>query len=414
MKFGKIMVGLAVFVTAIVALSTFASAMTLEMHEGSMGTGAKYMAVAYGNGTYVEVWYNATGAYLNATAIDANTGIIEKTQTLSTDVYTYNGAPSIKPAIVYDYADGAFVVFWVNSSNYLEGIAIDSELNVVNPEFTVNETYGVSYKGMDAAYGNNTILVVWSDSSKQLVGRFINRTFNGAEFRITQFTSVYQQNPWVGYDNVSKRFMVVWTNVTENSTGTKFYNITGRIIGVGDVNYTGDMIIGNAYATGDSFTAPVVTGGGDCFLVNYVEYGSPYGIISMLYNSKGTLIKNMVISNTYKYGKSPMPAIYNGSVFIMAWSNSSESIVSAPIYTNGTMGMPKVIYNGTNGGNPVMTYSPDNKTYFFSWTEYNKATAYGLSYAVLTTGEYVPELNMVAPIFAALLVGAVVLVRRKH
>jgi len=151
------------------------------------------MAVAYGNGTYVEVWYNMTGAYMNATAIDANTGVILKNATLATDVYTYSGAPSIRPAIAYDPVDKDFVVAWVNSSKYLEAMVIDSNLNVLMPEFNVNGTAGVSYKGISLAYGNGYFFVVWSDSNYQLEGRFMAQNYTSNVFRITNFTS-YQQH----------------------------------------------------------------------------------------------------------------------------------------------------------------------------------------------------------------------------
>jgi len=417
MKTEKIIAGLAVLVLSLVVLSSMSSAMSPRANSPNMSNAYKYTAVAYGNGTFVEIWYNATGSYLNATAINSTTGNVVATKTLSTDVYTYNGKPSIKPAIAYISDNDTFIVAWVNSSNYLEAMGVDSSLNIKMPETTINDTTGVSYKGFAFAVGADKAFFVWSDNNKQLEGRFINDTYNGSVFKITNFNSVYQQNPWIAYDPATHNFMVTWVNVTQNSTGTKFYNVTGKIFsGDSMSSVTRDILIANAYADHSSYTAPAVSAGNGTFFVTYVTYISPYNITGVTYSaSDGSKISGPFhIGTTYKYGRSPMPTIYDGKEFVVIWSNESENIFATTFDANGNSGNTQLIYNGTNGGNPEIAYDYDNGVYFLSWTEYNSTTStYSISASIWTSDEFVPELNFVLPVIAVVLVGMAIL-RRKH
>ncbi len=415
MKTGKIIAGLAVLVLSLVVLSSMSSAMNLQATNANIGVGSKYMATAYGNGTFVEIWYSPDGKYMNATAINSTTGAMITTKTISQDVYTYNGKPSIKPVIVY--VGDAFIVAWVNSSKYLEAIGFNSTLAITIPETTINDTTGVSYKGIALAAGADKAFFVWSDSSYQLEGRFMNDTYHGSVFRITNFDSVYQQAPWVAYDPATNNFMVTWVNVTQNATGTKFYNVTGKIFNGDSMSaVTGDILIANAYADQSSYSTPTVCGGNGTFFVTYITYLSPYNINGVTYSaSNGNLVSGpFLIGTTYKYGRSPMPTVYDGNGFVVAWSNSSESILATSFDINGNAGTSQVIYNGTNGGNPVIAYDYDNGVYFFSWTEYNSTTkTYSLSSSIWTSDEFVPEFNFVLPVIAVVLVGMAIL-RRKH
>ncbi len=428
MKYGKMFSGIVVLIAGIMAISAFASAMTVEMHQGMISTNvAKYTAVAYGNGTYVELWYNATGAYLNATAIDASTGQIVKNATISTDVYTSYGVPKINPEIAYDPVNKVFLVAWLNSSNCLEAKVIDSNLNEVMGEFNVNGTVGISHSSNFAvAYGNNTFLFTWevysstSPDKYQLVGRFVSKENMSNVFRITSYSSYSQTNPSIGYDPVTKRFMVAWINKTKVSTTQYYYNITARIIDSNDANYTGDIYVGNALEKLLSSypycycSSPAVTGGAGHFVVTYTS-GLKYELNATFYSANGSMVAKVNVGHITGYsGSAPMPAIFNGSAFVMAWANYSGYIVSQAFYPNGTAATQmKIIYNGTNGRNPQVTYSPDNNTYMFSWAEYNRAS-YGLGYSVVSSDEYVPEFNWALPIMATLMVGAMVIIRKKH
>jgi len=415
MKTIGILAGL--LVIAIALSGSFAAGMGFKASNVSVGSGSKYMAVAYGNNTYVTVWYNYTGAYLNATAINAADGTVKGEKVISTDIYTYNNAPSVPPAIAYDDKDKAFVVMWVNSSRYLEAVVIDSNLNVIRNEFTVNDTTGVSYKGIALGYGGGKFLAVWSDSSYHLEARFMNRTYNGTVFRITNFNGKEQKSPWIGYDESSNRFMVTWVNVTQNATGTKFYNISGKIIDAASENFvTGDILIADAFTDQSSYTAPTVSGGAGEFFVTYVTYISPRNITAKIYDSNGNMVAGPInIGNTYYYGRSQMPSVYTGSNFTVVWSNSTEAILAQSYSTDGTpLGEPRVIYSGTNGGNPHIAYSSDDKTYFFTWTEFQgSGKPYILSGAIWTVSEFVPEFNLAIAVGVTAIVGMVV-IRRKH
>ena len=309
-----------------------------------IGEGAKYIRVAYGNHTYVAVWYDYDGKYFNATAINATTGVIEQERTISTDVYTHYNAPSIAPAITYDPDDGVFVVLWVNSSNYLEGIALDSNLNIVYNEFTVNKTYSVSYKGISIAYGDEKFFIVWSDSNYHLVGRFMNKTQNSTEFRISSYNSE-QKSPWITYDSNSNQFMVVWVN------HTGYFNVTGRLINAETEEFTGaEILIGDAYTDDSSYTAPTVSAGNGKFFVTYVTYFSPYNVTGKIYDATGNLVTStpIEIGNTNSYNnRAPMPSVYNGSVFTVVWSDSGQSIKAKSYNPDGSVAVAEqVIYDG--------------------------------------------------------------------
>ncbi len=109
-----------------------------------------------------------------------------------------------------------------------------------------------------------------------------------------------------------------------------------------------------------------------------------------------------------------MPSVYDGNNFVVAWSNSSESIVANIYAPNGTFLNSQIIYNNTNGGNPAIAYDSDNGVYFFSWTEYQgSGVPYLINSSLWTSDEFVPEFNFVLPVLAVALVG-IIIVRRKH
>ncbi len=415
MKTGRIIAGLAVLVLSLVVLSSMSSAMTPRATNANVGRGYKNIAVAYGNGTFVEVWYSADGKYMNATAINSTTGAVIATNTISQDVYlSPYGKPSIKPAIVY--AGDSFIIAWVNSNKSLVAEGVDSNLNTNINETTINDTTGVSYTNIAIAAGADKVLFVWNDTNNQLEGRFMNNTYNGTVFRITSFNSVSQQTPWVAYDSKTNNFMVTWVNVTKNSTGTKFYNITGKIFNGDSMSaVTGDILIANAYADQSSYTTPTVAGGNGTFFVTYVTYLSPYNIHGVTYSaSDGNLVAGpFLIGSSYKYGRSPMPSVYDGTNFVVAWSNATESIIATTYDIHGNAGTSQVIYNGTNGGNPAIAYDSDNGVYFFSWTEYISHKPYNIDASLWTSDEFVPEFNFALPVIAVALVSMAIL-RRKH
>ncbi len=409
MKLVNTIAWVAVVVLSFLVMSSMTSAMSVEAAK-VVGNGSKHIAVAYGNGTFVEVWYSYDGAYFNATAINSTTGGIVKTKTISKDVYIHNNHPSINPAIIYIPGLNGFMVTWVNSTNYSEAMVIDSNLNVVYPEMTVNDSTGVSYRGIAVGFDGKKVLFVWSDSNGYLEGRFMNDTYQGNAFRISTYNSE-QKYPSIAYDSHSGNYMVVWVNHTSE------YNITGKIINANTMQpISGDIPIATVQSSSDSFTSPYVAAGNGEFFVTYVNYNSPYNITAKIFDSNGSLITNKPISigTTYKYGKSSMPVTFNGTDFIVAWSNENESIITTSYNLNGTMVTSKVVYNGTNGGNPVIAYDSDNKGYFFGWTEYQgSGKPYKLSSTILTNDEFVPEFNFVAPILAVAAV-SLVIVRRKH
>ncbi len=402
---------LVVIAVAIVVASSFGAAMNLQATSANIGSGSKYTAAAYGNGTFMEVWYSYDGKYMNATVINSTTGTVVKTGTISTDVYTYNGAPSIKPAIVHIPDTDTFIIAWVNSSNYLEVIGVDNTLNITYNETTINDTTGVSYKGIAVGVGGGRAFFVWSDSSYHLEGRFMNDTYTGPVFRISNFDSE-QKSPWIAYDPMSDNFMVVWVN------HTAYYNITAKIFDATNMTpVTGDITIADAYADQSSYTAPAVSGGAGTFFVTYVTYSSPYNITGKIFDAtSGNLnVGPFIIGTTYYYGKSPMPSVFDGNDFVVAWSNATESILATTYAPNGTALNTQVIYSGTNGGNPTIAYDDTNNIYFFSWTEYQgSGTPYGINASLWTHDEFVPEFGMVAaPVLAAVVLGYVVL-RRRH
>ncbi len=415
MKTGKIVAGLAIVVLSLVVMGSMASAMSQNHVDVNVGTGAKYTAVAYGNGTFMVVWYNATGAYLNATVINSTTGNVIKTGTIATDIYTYNGKPSIAPKVAYIGGNNTYLISWVTSNKYLKAIGVNTELQVTIPETIINDTSGVSYKGFAMAVGDNKAFFVWSNSTYQLRGRFINDTFTGNSFNITNTKAVYQQNPWISYDPTTNNFMVTWINVTENSTGSKFYNITGKIYN-GDTmdNVSETIIIANAFATDSSYTSPTVCGGDGYFFETFVNYSTPYNITGRIYYASNGTPKSpaFLIGNSYYYGRSPMPAIYNGSAFIVVWSNSTESILARGYDNNGSPQATYTIYNGTNGGNPNIAYDQEDDSYYVVWTEYTGGS-YTIDSAVYSSDITVPELNLFIPVLAVVAVGLYAM-NRKH
>ncbi len=401
---------LVVMAIAILVASSFGAAMNLQATNASVGSGAKYIAVAYGNGTFVEVWYSYDGKYMNATVINSTTGTVLKTGTISTDIYTYNGAPSIKPAIAHIPDTDTFLIAWVNSTNYLKAIGVNSNLDITYNETTINDTSGVSYKGIALAVGGGRAFFVWSDSSYHLEGRFINDTYTGPVFRISSFDSE-QKSPWIAYDPMSDNFMVVWIN------HTAYYNVTGKIFDASNMTpITGDITIGDAYADQSSYTAPAVSGGAGMFFVTYVTYTSPYNITGKIYDAAtGNLnVGPFLIGATYYYGRSPMPAVFDGNNFVVAWSNATESILATTYSPNATALNTQIIYGGTNGGNPIIAYDDANRIYFFSWAEYQgSGNPYGISASLWTYDEFVPEFGMMVPVLAVAALGFLVF-RRMH
>ncbi len=412
MKVRHLVAGFAIVILSVIIFSSFASAMSVRTTDISVGNGAKLTAVAYGNGTFMEVWYSYDGRYMNATVVNSTTGAVIKTGTISTDVYTHYGVPTIRPAIAYVPDSDTFVIAWVNSSSYLEAIGVNSTLDVTFPETTINDTTGVSYKGIAMAAGADKVFFVWSDSSYHLEGRFMNNTFTGPVFRISNFDSKYQQNPWIAYDPGTNNFMVVWVNYTA------YYNITGKLFNAETMsNVTGDILIANAYADSSSYTAPTVSGGNSEFFVTYVTYYSPYNITGKIYSAtSGDLIEGPIhIGATYYHGRSPMPSVFNGNAFVVTWSNSTEAILARAYSTDGSPYTDvQIIYNGTNGGNPNIAYDPDDGMYYFSWTEYQgSGTPYALSASIWSEDEFIPEFGLIAPVAAIAIVG-IIIARRRH
>ena len=319
--------------------------------------------------------------------------------------------------IAVDPENKAVLIVW-NNGTYLNGtyLYVNSTGEIVkSTNFTVASGVGTTSFGL--AYGDGVFFVVWSDSSFKNFGRTIK--FNPADpdnptlgtiFGISDDSHSHASN-FVAYDNVSNKFLVLWRNY---SGITGLYNITGRLFDSSGNALSGDILVANGVAANTKYDYPTAEGGSGDFFVAYVNVNSPYDIHGVMLNAAdGSVGTPFTIGNTYKYGASFTGIAYNGTGYIVTWTNESSDIVAMKYDVDGNAQLSKPLtVAGTSDSEEWqdVAYNNETGTYYFVWYDYTSKHDYG---SLWTEDELVPELNAVLPILVVALV-AIIFYRRKH
>jgi len=122
-------------------------------------------------------------------------------------------------------------------------------------------------------------------------------------------------------------------------------------------------------------------------------------------------VASQSLGNTAKYGVSFIGIAFNGTGFVVVWTNSTYDIVSNEYSTDGTpaYSTPRTIAGTSDDEEWQDVAYSDGDTYYFVWYDHDDGHVHG---SFWTADEYVPELNPMVIIILAL--GVVVVLRRKR
>ncbi len=343
--------------------------------------------------------------------VNSTTGEINSTFTPVTDGYSWYFRIAVDPV------NKALLVAWMNASNLLNVtfLYMDSTGAIVKTTNTTIAT-GIGTTGFGVAYGDGKFLIVWSDSSNANYGRTVvfnttdpNSPILGTTFQISTDTHSHANN-FVAYDNVSKTFLVLWRNY---SGVTGLYNITGKLFDTDMSAVTGDLLVANGVAENTKFDYPSAEGGPGKFFIAYANANSPYQVYGVIMDgSNGLLGEPFQIGTSAQYGVSITGVAYNGTGFVVAWTNESYDIVSMEYDTSGNAAysQPRAIAASSDSEEwQDVAYNDKTETYYFVWYDYTAKHDYG---SLWTKSEYVPEFGALIPILAVVFVA--ILVRRRH
>ncbi len=380
-----------------------------------IGKAYKQPTVCYG-GYFVVAYYNDSG-YLNVTSINPSTGnqVQGFPKTISTDVDKYR-----RTAIASDGAYG-LIVWRLNSNHSLYGQFLNGTgfPDPTRPAFQINDsatTVGSTDFDVVGITNQGAFVVVWSDSSYHnhyLVIKDSSPVQMGSVGSISSDTNSHARNQ-IGYDPTSGNVMVVWRRY--NSSG--IYNITGRVFSV-NINTlslspaTGDLTIASGMADNTYYDYPSIAGGNGYFFVGYTDDNSPYNISGRIIGANdGSMTPIFKIDSTGSYGRSFLGIAYNGTDFVVTWTNSNYDIVARNYDTGGNPTTNVVTIAGTSDNEETqdVAYAPSQKTYYFVWYDYSNKHDYG---SLWTESEYIPEFTWILPVISVVFAG-VFLLRRKH
>ena len=342
---------------------------------------------------------------LTVTFINATDGSIEN---------TFNPANNVDSwyfRIATDYYNKVLLVTWLNGT-YINGTFMynGSSGIVKTANFTIASDVGNTAFGL--AYGAGKFLLVWSGSNNHNHGVFI--TYNSsdpdnpkisASFDISADTHSHADN-FVAYDNDSNEFLVLWRNY---SGQTGLYNITGKLFDVEGNAITGDITIADGVANNTKYDYPSAAGGPGVFFVSYVNYNSPYDVHGVIIDKGGNLKNSFLIDHSSKYGVSFTGIAYDGSNFIVDWTNSSYDIYAMVYDTNGRdmLSEPLVISNTADSEEwQDVAYNPNTDSYYFVWYDYTAKHDYG----AMWNHSEIPEFSAFLPVL--IVVVAVIAIER--
>ncbi len=360
------------------------------------------------SGYFVVAYYNDSG-YLNVTSINSTTGnqVSGFPKTISTDADKYR-----RTAIA---TDGAYdlVVWRLNSNGSLYGkfLNTDGSIDSNRSTFQINDsaiTVGRTDFDVVGIPRLNMFVVVWSDGGYRNHYRVINDTTPvsmGKVGAISNDTNSHARNQ-IGYDSTTGNVMFVWRRL--NSTEDNTYNTTGRIFNINTSNHTlspvtDDFTIGDGCAANTQYDYPSIAGGGGYFFVTYTDSKSPYNIYGRVVNANNSsMTQTFEIDSTAASGKSFLGVAYNGTDFVVAWTNSSYDIVARNYDSGGNPTTEIRTIAGTSDSEETqdVAYDSSHKTYYFVWYDYTNGHDYG---SLWTESEYIPEFTWILmPVIALL------------
>jgi hypothetical protein len=258
-------------------------------------------------------------------------------------VNTYTTSHQDNPCTAMD-ADGDFVIAW--TSQFQDGpLSYDLYAQRYNRhgaiqggEFRVN-THTQGYQGalssveMDA---DGDFVIAWtsyeqdgSDTGVYAQRYDANGAMQGAEFRVSTYTSGKQENPTVGMDGDGD-FVVAWeSNGQDGSSWGIFaqrFNATGVPLG--------DEFRVNSYTTNHQIGPSVAVGAAGDFLITWSttqHEDSLLDVWAQRYNADGVAQGVEFRLNTYTTGSQANPAVAmnEDGDFVVTWSSNRPGVTQS-------------------------------------------------------------------------------------
>ncbi len=377
-----------------------------------LGNGNRQPTVCY-SGYFVVAYYNNSGM-LNVTFIDSTTGnLVSGPYTISTNVDKYR-----RTAITYDGEN--ILVVWRSSTNKsLFGRILNYNGSTISREFIINNsatTVGATDFDVVGIPQYKIFVIVWSDAGYHNHYRIIqdtNPVKMGNVGSLSDDTKSHARNQ-IGYDSFTGNVMVLWRRY--DSTG--IYNVTGRIFRVDSKNLTlspvtNDFTVGDGVTSKTQYDYPSIAGGGGYFFVAFTNYHSPYEVYGRIVNaSDGSMDSVFQIGSTGYSGRGYTGIAFNGTNFVVVWTNGDYNIVarSYDLSGNPTTAIQMIAETSHREETPDVAVDTTDRTYYFVWHDYTS----GRNYGSLWRGDvFVPELSTIILIAVPASI-ILILKRRKH
>ena len=378
----------------------------------NLGDGYKQPTVCY-SGYFVVAYYNSSG-YLNVTSINTTTGEqVSGPYTVSTDVDKYR-----RTAIAYD-GENILVIWRSGSNKSLYGRFLNNDGSPNSGEFRINNSntnVGSTDFDVIGILNYGLFVVVWSDAGYNNHYRIIHDTNPmkmGSVGSLSSDTKSHARNQ-IAYDPSTGNVMVVWRRY--NSSG--IYNISGRIFSVDSENLTlnpitNDFTIGNGVSNNTKYDYPSIASGGGYFFVAFTDYNSPYGIYGRVVNASNGLMGSIFqIGSTGYSGRGYLGISFNGTNFIVTWTNENYDILARNYDTSGnpTTKIQTIAGSSHREETPDVAVDTKNGMYYFVWYDYTSSQDYG---SLWNKSGPIPELGVFLPI-VVIGVASLVIVKKRR
>lgn len=289
------------------------------------------------------------------------------------------------PVIAFDSVNQRYLVVYsdYDGGYTYKGYFVNKDGDPIGSEFLISDSDSNGKPAIAFDPASERFLVVWYEftTTYDIFGQMIdarNELKFINKFAISTELTAAQVNPSVVFDDVNRRFLVVWEDSRDTTT-----NIYGQLVNPDGTLFNANFPICNESSQSQVSPSVAFDSINQRYLVVWQDFRNDanYDIYGQMVNSNGTLFGevsdvNFLISslaNTQQ--KAKVAFDYISQRFLVVWTMTVTNVEILGQVVNADMALGASIdisgANGADKDNPALTFDSRNQRFLVTWEDSN-------------------------------------------